>query len=166
MKKSKLKQLIKEEIQKILENKYEINNILDKILAQGIESLSSREKLFLDTLGKETSSSNNKIEAYDEGLGIYIPEFEGFNYEGNIEGNQVVFFFNEEYNYDNGEEDERFRPFIQGLIDLNIPFQLHLDKIEVYDNDNDVPLGSIVDQVIVSLKYFDIIEDEDIDNNL
>jgi hypothetical protein len=158
MKKSELKQIIKEEIHKILseDSKYEIDSILDKISSSGIESLSSREKLFLDTLNKETSKSNNKIEAYDEGLGIYIPNFEGFDYEGDIKGDNVVFIFNEEFCPDEGHEDERFRPFIYGLIKLNIPFKLHLDNTNIYASCAIVPLGSIVDKIIVPIKYFNI----------
>ena len=52
MKKSQLKQLIKEEIQKLLEDQIVIDKILDKISTSGIESLTPQEKAYLEKYSK------------------------------------------------------------------------------------------------------------------
>ena len=62
MKKQDLKKLIKEEIQKILnEDEYTLNKILDKISSLGVDSLLPKEKRFLDQHSKEEFSSKNSL---------------------------------------------------------------------------------------------------------
>lgn len=64
MKKSELKQIIKEEISKVLnENEDRLNQILDKINAKGIKSLNSKEKTFLYSLNK--TDAPQETENYD-----------------------------------------------------------------------------------------------------
>jgi len=145
-----------------LNENYNLDKILDKIDEKGIKSLDNKEKYFLDSFEKEknTPKNINKIEAQDEGLGIYIPDFEGFDYEGEIKGDNVLFRFNEEV-----EEEDRYRPFIYGLIELDIPFKLEQDADEIYDKVGDLELGSRIDMITVNIKYFDIIDDEDEDED-
>ena len=64
MKKSELKQIIKEKISKVLnENEDRLNQILDKINAKGMKSLNSKEKTFLYSLNK--TDVPQKTENYD-----------------------------------------------------------------------------------------------------
>lgn len=64
MKKSELKQIIKEEIFKALnENEDRLNQILDKINAKGMKSLNSKEKTFLYSLNK--TDAPQETENYD-----------------------------------------------------------------------------------------------------
>lgn len=59
MKKSELKQIIREEIRKVLnEDQAIIDKILDKISSSGIESLTPEEKKYLDTGGKSDIPSS------------------------------------------------------------------------------------------------------------
>jgi hypothetical protein len=53
MKHSQLRQIIKEEIKKVLNENINIDQILDKISSKGIDSLSSYEKDYLDAYAQE-----------------------------------------------------------------------------------------------------------------
>jgi hypothetical protein len=62
MKKSQLKQVIKEEIQKILEDSNIIDKILDKISTSGIDSLTPQEKEYLN---KHSKGEEDLVDPYD-----------------------------------------------------------------------------------------------------
>jgi hypothetical protein len=91
MKKSQLKQIIKEEIYKVLnENQELVDRILDKISKNGLNSLTYTEKQYLDKFGK---NDPNLKEPYflSKGHNLYTPEMISFLekilYNNHIESN-------------------------------------------------------------------------------
>jgi hypothetical protein len=80
MKKSQLRKIIKEEISKVLTEDMEvINRILDKISAQGKDSLTPEEKGYLDKYSKGNSNLKSPYPLSDEevdNLYYQYPELE------------------------------------------------------------------------------------------
>jgi hypothetical protein len=76
MKKSQLKQIIKEEIIKILNENDYLDQLLDKISSSGENSLSSKEKNYLDQYSKGTnpeslSPKTFKVRLEKNNMGVY-----------------------------------------------------------------------------------------------
>lgn len=75
-KKSQLKQIIKEEIQKILKENEYLDHLLDKISSSGMDSLSPKEKIYLDQYSKDKNPKSLfpetfKVRLEKNGFGVY-----------------------------------------------------------------------------------------------
>lgn len=76
MKRSQLKQLIKEEIHKILKENEYLDQLLDKISSSGMDSLSPKEKTYLDQYSKganpkSLSPETFKVRLEKNNIGVY-----------------------------------------------------------------------------------------------
>jgi hypothetical protein len=76
VKKSQLKQIIKEELIKILKENEYLDQLLDKISSSGMDSLSPKEKTYLDQYSKEAnpkslSPENFKVRLEKNEFGVY-----------------------------------------------------------------------------------------------
>ena len=124
MKKSDLKQIIKEEIQKVFEDQRIIDKLLDKISSQGIESLTPEEKKYLDTGGKSgVLSSEIKVYVSEPYSELY--KIENFPALTNVK--------NVMFSCDDAEDPstcENYPEMVKMLKNKN--FKLVLDKILKY----------------------------------